>query len=137
LPQPLIIAGRSPDLALKQELSRYENVQLQENLPEQKMSALIENASIIMLPAMQKTGFRLKLLSSLYTGRHIVASPQMVENTGLESLCRIAASRDQWISLIKSLSEVPFSAEEKDNRNEKLKAFSDYSNAQKIISEMF
>jgi len=137
LPQPLVIAGRTPDNALTDELSKYRNVEIRENLSGNEMKHLIENASIILLPARQTTGFRLKLLSSLYTGRHIVASPQMVENTGLENLCHTASSKSQWIDIINNLVVRPFSNSKKQRREEALHRFSDTSNAQQMISKIF
>jgi hypothetical protein len=135
-PLPLIIAGKSPGSALKQNLSKYTNVEIREDLAKDKMDELVKNAAVILLPANQTTGFRLKLLTSLYTGRHIVASPEMVENTGLEHLCHVAWNHQQWISVIRELAAMPFDHSEKKKREDALANFSDAYNARKITGQI-
>jgi glycosyltransferase involved in cell wall biosynthesis len=134
---PLVIAGRKPSSSLISCINGNKNVSLLQNVSEEKMQSLISEAAIILLPAQQTTGFRLKLLDSLFWGRHIIASPQMVEGTGLKKVCHIAEKPEEWISLIGRLSKTPYSIEEQEKRIQYLHPFSDSINAQKIISEIF
>lgn len=136
-PLPLIIAGRMPGASLKLKIAGSKNVSLLENVSEKKMENLIKKAAIILLPARQTTGFRLKLLDSLFWGRHIIASPHMLEGTGLRSACHIASHPQEWIALIKKLSTLPFSEVERKKRIQLLHPFSDNMNAEKIISAIF
>ncbi|PWD99708.1 glycosyltransferase [Marinilabilia rubra] len=136
-PLPLVIAGRNPSPALISLIDQNKNVSLRKNVAGEKMRSLIAGAAIILLPAKQTTGFRLKLLDSLFLGRHIIASPQMVEGTGLKKACHIATTQEEWLTLIKKLSHTDYSAEEQEKRMQYLHPFSDNINAQKIISEIF
>jgi hypothetical protein len=136
-PVPLIIAGRSPKESLKQLLKSYSNTTLVEEPPEEKMKNLIQEAAIILLPANQVTGFRLKLINSLFQGRHVVASPQMLVGTGLDDLCCIAETTEEWINQIRSLVETPFSAAKVLERQKLLEPFFDDKKAKELVKLIF
>ncbi|MFO8000974.1 MAG: glycosyltransferase [Marinilabilia sp.] len=136
-PLPLIIAGRSPRSSFLKKLQVFPNATVKTDLSPTDMNALIRDAAMILLPARQTSGFRLKLLSSLYMGRHIIASPQMVYQTGLAALCHQATTENEWVRTIKELSDVSFSEREKENRENVLKPFSNESNAKFLKSVIF
>lgn len=136
-PLPLIIAGRSAPGTFKKKLKNYNGVHLETDLSQREMDNLLQEAAVILLPAVQTTGFRLKLLSSLYKGRHIVADPRLVKDTGLAPLVHVAKTEHEWIDIINQLFAKPIELEEINKRKRLLKPFSDVNNANKMIDLIF
>ncbi|MEO5585546.1 MAG: hypothetical protein ABIQ75_08835 [Flavobacteriales bacterium] len=89
LPIPLVIAGRGASPELRAAVARSNNVKLRENIPTEEITALVRAAQVNVLPTFQATGIKLKLLLCLFIGRHVVCNTPMVQDTGLESLCRV------------------------------------------------
>lgn len=134
---PLIIAGKSGSKSFIKKLNHYQDVHLQTNLSHEDMDNLLREAAVILLPAIQTTGFRLKLLISLFKGRHIVADPRVVIGTGLEHLVHLVNTDNEWIETINDLSAQPMNKKEINQRLSTLKTFSDGKNAQAMISNIF
>ncbi len=83
----LKIAGQKPTDKLIKMIRSSHNISLLPNPDEHEMNTLILNAQVILLPAFQPTGIKLKLIESLYKGRHCIVNHAMIKNTHLESLC--------------------------------------------------
>ena len=90
----LVIAGMEPPTHLKTLIEKHQNVELIENPDDEKMFGLIRNAHVNVLVTFQATGLKLKLLNTLYNGRFCLVNPEMVQGTGLETLCEIAKNAD-------------------------------------------
>ena len=131
---PLIIAGKNPRPELIKLAASIPHVKLMASIGNDEMKQLIREAQIHVLPTFQATGIKLKLLHALYTGRHCVVNPKMVQGTGLESLCQQAETADEWISWIDKLSQRIFSEAELEKRKSVLEA--DYSNYKATIRLM-
>lgn len=89
LPVPLVIAGRGASPELRAAAGRANNVKLRQNIPTDEITALVRAAQVNVLPTFQATGIKLKLLLCLFIGRHVVCNTPMVQDTGLEELCRV------------------------------------------------
>jgi hypothetical protein len=137
LPYRLIIAGKDPQNQLIHFINQYHNFKLIENPTEDEMKQLIQNAGVILLPAKQKTGLRLKLLASLFMGQHCIASPEMVISTGLEKLCHLAENKEEWQQTIKLCMNTSFTQYHIKQRQEPLKVYCDVDNAKEIVRLMF
>jgi len=134
---PTIIAGKRPSHELLDKAAGLRNVTVISNPTGIKMTSLIMNAQICLLHSFQPTGMKLKLITSLYNGRHVIASPSVTSDTGLESLCHIAETPDQWIAAARELINIPFTAEITKVREPVLKTLvSNESNAEKIIEQI-
>ncbi len=129
----LILAGREPDRELIKACEGREQVEIKANVNHSTMENLIQNATAVLLPAQQTTGLRLKLLVSLFEGRHCIVSPEMVQNTGLSSLCYVAKNREEWMSSINTCLNRPYTSNDINVRRVKLKQFMDGPNARKLI----
>lgn len=136
-PVQLIIAGRSPSSTIKHRIQKYSNALLVEDPSQATMNELIREAAVILLPANQTTGFRLKLINSLFQGRHVVASQQMVTGTGLEELCNIAQTPEEWVHHVKRLVNIPFTEEMRLERQHALMPFDDDYKARELIKLIF
>jgi hypothetical protein len=137
LPHKLIIAGKDPQNQLINTVNQYSNIELIENPDKNRMESLIKNAGVILLPAKQTTGLRLKLLVSLFTGRHCIASPEMVLDTGLEKLCHRAENKNEWQQTINLCMNTSFTDFHIKQRQEPLKTYLDVDNAKEIVKLIF
>lgn len=139
LDYPLVIAGKmaSNDAILLNENKKpitNSNLHITANPDYETLQKLFHSAQIHVLPAFQTTGIKLKLINSLYNGRHCLANEAMVNGTGLEALCHIANTPEEFRQKIKDLSALPFDVGLATQRQLFLKQnFDDISNAQKII----
>ncbi|NUM31627.1 MAG: glycosyltransferase [Bacteroidetes bacterium] len=109
---PFIIAGSNPKKELKQAVSKYKNIELRANENTENIHNLISNAQINILYTRQNTGIKLKLLNSLYIGRHCIANSIMTDNTGLNSLCHIANTPEKIIEMLNKLMKTEFDINE-------------------------
>jgi hypothetical protein len=89
------------------------------------------------LPTFQKTGIKLKLLNTLYQGKFIIANSFMVEDTGLESLCELANTKDEFLTATIELFKKEFTNDIIDERMRVLDNFNPKKGAQKIIDIIF
>ena len=131
---PLIIAGKSPSLALKNIARKYKNVSIVDTPNETNMQLLIENAQINILPSFNNTGIKLKLLNALFNGRHCLVNDEGVKGSSLENLCVIAFNEGQFQREVSKLMEKPFSEKEMQHRSAALKLlYNNETNVEKLI----
>lgn len=116
LPYPVTIAGNNPSLALKTEIEKYKNITLSDKVKSNQILSLIKNAHINVLPTFQSTGIKLKLINSLFIGRHCIVNDKMVKNTGLESLCLKANKPLEFIKAITKTWGKEFTESDVQNR---------------------
>lgn len=132
---PVVIAGRNPDQSLVNLIRKYKKISLISNPFDQEMSDIISNAHVIILFTDQNTGIKLKLLSSLYNGRFIIANKAMVENTGLADLCTVIESHDDAIRSVNYFMDNEFPQDEINKRADiLLKYFSNKLSAELIVN---
>ena len=86
------------------------------------MDKLVREAQICLIPSFNRhiTGIRLKLLHSLFEGRHCIVSDVMAKGTGLEKACHIAKDESEFRSLVQNLFHQPFTEEDAQLRRELL-----------------
>ena len=112
-----IIAGMNPSQRLTKAARKYPHIRIEANPTASRMSDLIRQAHIHLLPTFQPTGLKLKLLNSLFEGRHIVVNRLMLAGSGLDELCHVADSASDMIKACKQLLLSPFDAVEIAHRN--------------------
>ena len=135
---PLIIAGNKPSSELKEEVAKYDHIEIRTGLNTQDIHDLIRNAQVNVLPTFQATGIKLKLLAALYMGRHCLVNSYMVKNTGLESLCRVENTEKRFAEAVRVLFEEDFSQQNVAKREEVLYArFCNRVNAQKLFDLIY
>ncbi len=111
---PFVIAGKKPSRRLQKLAGLCQHTCLVADPCETEMNDLVRKAHIHVLPSFNKTvtGIRLKLLHSLFEGRHCVVNEPIVAGTGLESACHIGANANAFASIITQLYHQPFTREE-------------------------
>lgn len=136
--RPLIIAGNKPSAQLKELAARMSHVEIRSGLSTDEIHSLIRDAQVNVLPTFQATGIKLKLLAALYMGRHCVVNPPMVENTGLEPLCRVENSDKRFSQAIDSLFDKDFTDSEITKREDVLHSrFCNQVNAEKLVGLIY
>ncbi|NOZ74517.1 MAG: glycosyltransferase family 4 protein [FCB group bacterium] len=135
---PLVIAGRYPSRALKQEAAARGNIRLVEPQTVPAMDQWIREAQIHILPTFQSTGLKLKLLKALFTGRHVLVNEPMLTDPELRSVCSVFTSPEDARDQIHSRIQVPVPAEVIEAREQLLKTtYNPQLNADRMIKEIF
>ena len=129
-----IIAGMDPSAVLLKAASRYGNISVEANPSVERINELICKAHINLLVTFQDTGLKLKLLNSLFTGRHVVVNSMMLAGSGLDELCHIANALDEMTNVCQALMKEPFSTDALEARRGLLfPVFSDEYQAHRLI----
>ena len=111
LQAPAYIAGKDPTARLRRAVDRSPGVVLMPSPGREAMERLITLARVTILTTHQPTGLKLKLLSSLFAGKHVVVNSHMVHGSGLEGLCRVADTPQEQIRACNELVNTPFTPE--------------------------
>ncbi len=111
-----IVAGMDPSDTLLTEAKKVPNVTVEVNPSQSRMHELMRSAHITLLTTFQATGLKLKLLGSLFAGKHIVANSAMVYGSGLDSLVHIADTPQAQIDICNSLIHVSFTRTDIEHR---------------------
>ncbi len=111
---PFVIAGKKPSRRLQKLAGLCQHTCLVADPCETEMDDLVRKAHIHVLPCFNKnvTGIRLKLLHTLFEGRHCLVNEPIVAGTGLESACHIGTNANAFASIITQLFHQPFEREE-------------------------
>jgi len=132
----LIIAGHKPHRSLIEAVKGLSHIQLISSPGD--MKSLIREAQVNILPTFQATGVKLKLLEALFCGKHLLCNAHMVSGTGLDSICHLAESQEDFVALAKKLLKIPFTARDIEKRQAILdKNYSPHKNAQKLVNLIF
>jgi hypothetical protein len=109
---PCIIAGMNPSRQIHAAAAPYPHITVEANPSAERMEYLTREAQVHLLVTFQQTGLKLKLLNSLFAGRHIVANRPMLAGSGLETLCHIADTAEAMQSACLRLLSEPFTEAE-------------------------
>ncbi|MGZ5242328.1 MAG: glycosyltransferase [Bacteroidia bacterium] len=132
---PLVIAGNNPSPELVKAAEENANIQLRTKLSTEEIDELIRKAHVNVLPTFQSTGMKLKLINVLFQGRHILANSKMVHNTGVEDLCAIVNTPEQFQQAIKDLDHINFTEKMVWNRQLQLQDFFINSHNIKLLTQ--
>lgn len=105
-----VIAGMDPSARLIKAAKPYPNIRIEANPSTERMNMLIKEAQIHTLMTFQDTGLKLKLLNSLFAGRHVLVNSLMLAGSGLDSLCNQADSPEQMINQCNKLMQISFNS---------------------------
>ena len=138
VPFRCILAGKNPPKHLAHKIMTYKNISLVSNPDNEMMTRLIMDAHINILPTMAANGLKLKLLLSLFSGRHCLVTTTTVKGSGLDALCHIADSSVEMIRGINYLMDLPFTEDMIAERERVLmKNNSNINNAKKLMESVF
>lgn len=132
-----VIASSAKEKSVLEKIKIYDNIFLEEIPTKDDLDILFKKAHINTLISFQKTGIKLKLLNTLYKGKHIIANSELIEDTGLEDLCHLANTKKQLLEKTAQLFKEEFSDAELQKRSKKLETFNPNKSAKKIIDVIF
>lgn len=133
---PFVVAGNHPPQWLRTKLSGYRNVTLVDSPDEAAMQRLVREAQVILLRTDQPTGMKLKLLHSLFAGRHCLVNSDMVVGTSLAPLCTVADDVSSLRKALERLMATDFDASMLNRRADTLAALVPAAVNQKIIDQL-
>lgn len=135
---PIIIAGKLPSANLMNQAAQKKNVSIKANPTEKEMDMLIANAQIVLLPGTFQSGIKLKLMYSLFRGRHIITSPENLSGTGLTNQCWVASTKQEYIQHIYALFNQEFETEILEQRSGTWPShLSNRENVSRLITTLF
>jgi hypothetical protein len=129
----IVVAGKNPSAGLARKLGHYPNIQLTADPSDREMEELIRNAQVNLVLTRQSTGIKLKLLHCLYSGRHCLVNPPMVEGSDLGHLCNIAGTREELRQHLDRLMGTPLNRDDLESRKKALMDYSSRAGAEKIL----
>jgi Glycosyl transferases group 1 len=113
---PFVIAGKDPSQKLSFMAHEHPHTCLVANPTDKELQDMILKAQVNVLPSLNNTGVKLKLLNALFNGRHCLVNKAGVDGSGLDSICQIAEDADDFKTAIGYLYNIPFTTEEKEHR---------------------
>lgn len=122
---PFVIAGKNPSEKLQRLAHSHLHTCIVINPSEKEMQDMIVKAHVNILPSFHTTGIKLKLINALYNGRHCLVNTATVDGSGLESLCNIANTANEFIAIIQSFEHSPFTGADLQLREAALKGMFD------------
>ena len=132
---PFVVAGMKPSNRLKKMVYTYKHTCLVENPTEHEMNDLIKKAQINILPSFNRTGVKLKLLHAIFNGRHCLVNQAGIMGSGVETLCEVAETAEDFTLKIKQLFYQEFTELMLQKRTKTLmETYDNSKNAQAIIS---
>lgn len=135
LPVPFVIAGKSPSKRLQQLAHDNQNTCLVADPSDKEMQDMICKAHIHVLPSLNNTGVKLKLLNALFNGRHCLVNKASVAGTGLEPYCHIAETAAGFTGQVKELYGKLFTEQEAQMRQGLLQTeYNNEANAKKLMT---
>jgi hypothetical protein len=136
-PYQFLVASSCKNKAVLKQIKKHQNIGFKEIPNQESLDILFQKAQVNTLFTFQKTGIKLKLLHTLYQGRHVISNSAMIEDTGLEALCELANTKKHLLEKTAQLFEQLFSNEQMTARQEKLLGFNPEENAKRITSIIF
>lgn len=136
---PCVIAGNNPSRPLQNAIREHNHISLRDKISNTEILELVKEAHANVLVTSQTTGIKLKLLNALYLGRHCIVNHEMVDNTGLESICRLGSGPKELMKTIQELWEKDFTEKDIEMRKSILEkgVFDNEENARQLIQLIF
>ncbi|MDX1476141.1 MAG: hypothetical protein R3301_00500 [Saprospiraceae bacterium] len=128
-----IVAGRAASRKSAAILRPFQNIEIVSDVSQETMRALMLDAQVQVVDAGTTAGFKIKLLAALFSGRHVVAHTDILDED-LASIARGFNNRDQLRRHLSDLVDRPALPEEVAKRRAVLlPRFSNHANAHKLL----
>lgn len=132
---PFVIAGKDPSERLQRMAHANTNTCIVANPSDSEMQDMIAKAHIHILPSLNNTGVKLKLLNALFNGRFCLVNQAAIAGTELEPYCHLVGSATAFQQKIQELYETGFTEEETHRRQGLLQTvYNNEVNAQRLIT---
>lgn len=129
---PLVIAGKGISTRLEKTAAPHSHIQLEKNPSIQRLDKLIQDAHINVLPSMNETGVKLKLLHALIEGRFCISNFKAAWGSGIEDSVLTVEAITGWITAIAGMMNTDFTEAYRNERQKVLAVYNNRENAEKI-----
>jgi glycosyltransferase involved in cell wall biosynthesis len=102
-----------------------------------ELDELISNAHINILPSLNNTGLKLKMIHALMNGRHCLTNDAGVAGTYFHKAVTIANTPQAYVEQIKLLMKKPFTKEMSEQRQQVAKEYNNATNASKLSALLY
>lgn len=135
---PFVIMGKNPSEKLYALAQENGHTCIVANPSDKEIQDMIGKAHINVLPSYTTTGIKIKLVNTIFNGRHCVVNEATVAGSGLEPACHIGTNANAFREIIAQLYHQPFTTEEISLRQRLLaNKFNNEINAMKIVRWIF
>lgn len=135
LEMPFVVAGKQPRASLRNLAHRKRHTCIVEDPSARELDDLVRRAQVHVLPSFSQTGVKFKLLHAVFSGRHVLANPQMLTGTSLDRVCHIATDASSFREQTALLFRKRFESADIDRRAQLLNGdYSDQQHAEQLIS---
>lgn len=129
---PLIIAGKGLSERLQKAVQDLQHIRLVADPSMAQIQELVAGAQVNVLPSLNRTGVKLKLLNALLNGRFCITNAAGVEGSDLDANVVVAASGAEWQDAVKRLMEADFTSQMIAERSRVLAVYDNKKNAEKL-----
>jgi glycosyltransferase involved in cell wall biosynthesis len=129
---PFVISGNRIPSLLVEKTKGLNHIRLISDPSIPELEELIQKAHINVLPSMNSTGVKLKLLHALFSGRFCITNLAGSKGSGIDSGIFIAETADEFRSQVIQLMESEFTREHIDERKTILPIYNNRINAEKL-----
>lgn len=129
---PFIIAGKNISKKLMAKGNLYPHITLHNNPSIAEIDHLVQEAHINVLPSLNNTGVKLKLLNALFNGRFCMTNTNGVKGSLITEGVVVQDDAQFWMATIKTLMQETFSAKDKEERKALLFLYNNRQNAEKL-----
>ncbi|HZH64814.1 MAG TPA: glycosyltransferase [Flavisolibacter sp.] len=129
---PLIVAGKGISKRLKEAAKNHRQISLVTDPTIPIIDGLIRAAQINVLPSMNSTGVKLKLLNALLNGRHCITNSNGIKGSHISEGVSIKEAAEDWQKEIATLMQEEFTATQIKGRLKILRSYNNALNAHKL-----
>jgi hypothetical protein len=129
---PFVVAGSRISKRLVTQAKKHPHIMLVNNPPDDELQALVRDAQIHVLPSLNSTGVKLKLLNALLNGRFCLTNSNGVKGSRIDKGVLVQSDASEWISTLTDYMQRDFSTPDREERNAILSLYNNRKNAQTL-----
>jgi hypothetical protein len=129
---PFVIAGKGIGNGLRKEAKKYPHISLINNPSIEEINCLVEDAQINVLPSMNATGVKLKLLNALLNGRYCITNYNGVAGSKIDKGVVVPDTVAAWLLAVSDLMQKEFKGVDIERRRDILLLYNNQENAKKL-----
>jgi hypothetical protein len=133
---PFVIAGKGITASITAKAKKHANIKLVQDPPIDEINVLVRDAHINVLPSMNRTGVKLKLLNAVLNGRFCITNQDGIRGSRIENGVVVAEDSNEWKAAITSLMQKEFTQRDKEEREGVLTLYDNHKNA-RFLSEQW
>lgn len=129
---PFIISGNKISNRLQASAKAQNHIRFINNPSIEELNELVSNAHINVLPSMNQTGVKLKLLHALMEGRFCITNPNGLAGSKIDKGVTVAENASSWISYIQKFMTEEFTPSHIETRVEIMILYNNQKNAETL-----